>query len=115
MQERSPWLPLLRRLSEVSSDWLVWKNVDSALSGIGDVDSAAASSQWSSIEEEFLAWAEREKLGPAAVCRHIPGGVNLVAFPVGASSFLEMSVKERRIFRGSTLFVVQDLKDLAEM
>ncbi|MEA2485203.1 MAG: hypothetical protein QOD46_314 [Actinomycetota bacterium] len=111
----SPWLPLLRRLSTVSDEWLVWKNVDSALSGVGDVDSAAPSAQWPTIEGEFLEWAVREKFGPAAVCRHIPGGLNLVAFPQGAAAFLEMSVKERRIFRGSTLFVIEDLKGLSEM
>ncbi|MEA2508104.1 MAG: hypothetical protein QOG21_186 [Actinomycetota bacterium] len=111
----SPWLPLLRTLSTVSDEWLVWKNVDSALSGVGDVDSAAPSAQWNSIENEFLDWALRERLGPAAVCRHIPGGLNLVAFPQGAAAFLEMSVKERRIFRGSTLFVIEDLEGLSEM
>jgi hypothetical protein len=111
----SPWLPLLRTLSTVSDEWLVWKNVDSALSGVGDVDSAAPSAQWNSIENEFLDWALRERLGPAAVCRHIPGGLNLVAFPQGAKAFLEMSVKERRIFRGSTLFVIEDLEGLSEM
>jgi hypothetical protein len=114
-ERSSPWLPLLRRLTTISDEWLVWKNVDSALSGIGDVDSAAPSSQWSSIESEFLEWAVREKLGPAAVCRHIPGGLNLVAFPPGAPAFLEMSVKERRILRGSTLFVIEDLRGLSEM
>jgi hypothetical protein len=111
----SPWLPLLQRLSTISDEWLVWKNVDSALSGIGDVDSAAPSAQWATIENEFLSWALRERLGPAAVCRHIPGGLNLVAIPSGAAAFLEMSVKERRIFRGSTLFVIEDLKGLSEM
>jgi hypothetical protein len=111
----SPWLPLLRRLSVISDEWLVWKNVDSALSGVGDVDSAAPASEWPAIQAEFLQWAAQEELGPAAVCTHIPGGLNLVAFPEGASEFLEMSVKERRILRGSTLFVIQDLKTLSEM
>ncbi|MEA2507368.1 MAG: hypothetical protein QOH48_1986 [Actinomycetota bacterium] len=111
----SPWLPLLQRLSLVSDEWLVWKNVDSALSGVGDVDSAAPAAQWGTIETEFLEWAARERLGPAVVCRHIPGGLNLIAVPEGASAFLEMSVKERRIFRGSTLFVVQDLEGLSQM
>jgi hypothetical protein len=114
-ESSSPWLPLLRTLSRVSDEWLVWKNVDSALSGVGDVDSAAPSAQWSTIESEFLEWALRERLGPAAVCRHIPGGLNLVAFPQYAAAFLEMSVKERRIFRGSTLFVIEDLEGLSEM
>jgi hypothetical protein len=35
------WLPLLRRLTEVSESWAVWKNVDRALVGQGDVDSIA--------------------------------------------------------------------------
>jgi hypothetical protein len=109
------WLPLLRRLTEVSPTWVVWKNVESALFGTGDIDCAAAQSEWPRIEEEFRLWAVERELGPVVVCRHIPGGLNLVAIPEAMQTFLEMGVKSTRIFRGSVLFTLDDLASLIEM
>jgi hypothetical protein len=106
------WLPLLRRLTEVSPYWVVWKNADAALSGSGDIDAAAPEGDWPIIEREFREWAARYELGPVIVCQHIPGGLNLVAVPPGMSTFLEVGVKARRIWRGATLFVLDDLKPL---
>lgn len=109
------WLPLLRRLTQVSSSWLVWKNVDSALLGIGDIDAAAADGDRDVIQSEFRAWATEYHVGPVVVCRHIPGGLNLIAIPPAQPTFLEVSVKARKAFRGGTLFVLEDLTPLAEM
>jgi hypothetical protein len=108
----SIWLPLLRRLTEASRSWVVWKNVDSALSGIGDIDAAAPETDWPIIEREFRSWATELALGPVIVCHHIPGGLNLVAVPPTMSTLLELGVKARRIWRGATLFVLDDLKPL---
>jgi hypothetical protein len=111
VQDRSSlWLPLLRRLAEACPDWVVWKNVESALSGIGDIDAAAPKKDWEVIEGEFRRWAAERDLGPALVCHHIPGGLNLICIPKDLPTFLEVGVKDRRIFRGSTLFVADDLK-----
>jgi hypothetical protein len=106
------WLPLLRRLTEVSPHWVVWKNADAALSGTGDIDAAAPEHDWPIIEREFREWAAMYELGPVVVCHHIPGGLNLVAVPPGMATFLEVGVKARRIWRGATLFVLDDLKPL---
>jgi hypothetical protein len=108
----SLWLPLLRRLTEASSWWVVWKNVDSALSGTGDIDAAAPEADWPIIEHEFRHWATELELGPVIVCHHIPGGLNLVAVPSTMPTLLELGVKARRIWRGTTLFVLDDLKPL---
>jgi len=114
-QRRELWLDLLRRLTETSSTWLVWKNVESALEGEGDIDSAAAPSDWDALEEQFLLWARDLELLPVAMCRHIPGGRNLIAAPVGSATFLELSIKHDKAFRGSTLFVLDDLLAMSEM
>jgi hypothetical protein len=106
------WLPLLRRFTELSPNWVVWKNVDSALSGVGDIDAAAPEDDWPAIERAFREWAVEHELGPVIVCRHIPGGLNLVAMPPTSSTLLEVGVKARRIWRGGTLFVLDDLKPL---
>lgn len=106
------WLPLLRRLTEASPEWVVWKNVDSAFGGIGDIDAAAPERDWPVMEREFRRWAGEYELGPVIVCRHIPGGLNLVAVPPAMSTLLELGVKARRIWRGATLFVLDDLKPL---
>ena len=114
-QRRELWLDLLRRLTETSSTWLVWKNVESALEGEGDIDSAAAPADWDSLEEQFLRWARDLELLPVVMCRHIPGGRNLIAAPIGTATFLELSIKHDKAFRGSTLFVLDDLLAMSEM
>jgi hypothetical protein len=103
------WLPLLRRLTTNSPQWLVWKNAESAFEGIGDIDAAAPRSDWPLIETEFRRWAHEQGVGPVVVCRHIPGGLNLIAVPAGWATFLEMGVKAQRMWRGATLFVLEDL------
>jgi hypothetical protein len=103
------WLPLLRRLTASSDTWLVWKNVESAFEGIGDVDAAAARADWPVIEREFRQWAAEQGVGPVVVCRHIPGGLNLIAVPRGSATFLEMGVKAQRMWRGATIFELDDL------
>ena len=108
----SLWLPLLRRLTDASPSWVVWKNVDAALTGTGDIDAAAPESDWPIIEQEFRRWAAEHALGPVVVCHHIPGGLNLVAVPPTMTTLLEVGVKARRIWRGATLFVLDDLKPL---
>lgn len=107
------WLPLLRRLTDVAPSWLLWKNAESAFAGIGDIDAAAPVEDWPVIEREFTAWAVAAGVGPVVVCRHIPGGLNLIAIPPGSATFLEMGVKARRIWRGSTLFVLEDILPMA--
>jgi len=113
-QRRDLWLALLRRLTRTSSSFLVWKNVESALDGQGDIDAAAAPADWDALEQQFLEWAREFELLPAALCHHIPGGRNLIAAPVGTPTFFELSIKHDKAFRGSTLFVLDDLLVLSE-
>jgi hypothetical protein len=113
-QRRELWLALLRRLTNVSSTFLVWKNVDSALDGQGDIDAAAAPADWDALEQQFLEWARELDLLPAALCHHIPGGRNLIAAPMGTPTFFELSIKHDKAFRGSTLFVLDDLLAMSE-
>ena len=103
------WLPLLRRLTEVSPTYVVWKQIDSALEGEGDIDSAADPSDWDTLEHEFRVWAETNSLEPVAICNHIPGGRNLIAAPERMTSFLELSIKHNKVFRGSMLFTLDEL------
>jgi hypothetical protein len=114
-QRRDLWLALLRRLTEVSSTFMVWKNVDSALDGQGDIDAVAAPADWDAIEEQFLEWARELELLPVALCHHIPGGRNLIAAPVGTRTFFELSIKNDKAFRGSTLFVLDDIVRMGEL
>lgn len=109
------WLPLLRSLTVASPRWLVWKNAESAFTGTGDIDAAAAVAEWPAVEREFRRWAGDQNVGPVVTCRHIPGGLNLIAVAPGHDTFLEMGVKARRLWRGSTLFVLRDLLPMATM
>jgi hypothetical protein len=103
------WLPLLRRLTTRFPRWAVWKNVDSALTAVGDVDSLAPREDWPAIEDEFRAWAAANGLTHGVVCRHIPQGPHLLAFGPGTRHFLQLDLKERATFRGSTLVDVPRL------
>jgi len=112
---RSPWLPLLQRLTRVSDDWAVWKNADLALDGDGDIDSVAPEGARALIEQEFRRWAAERDLGPVAVCTHLGGGFEMIAVPERATEFLELGVKSKRFFRGSTVYRATDFRPLMEL
>jgi hypothetical protein len=105
----SLWLPLLRDLTEAAPGWGVWKNVESALTGIGDLDTSAPPADWPAIERTFVDWAEHNGLGGVAVCRCVPRTVNIIAVPARMPNFLQLEVKGHVTFRGSTLFDAEDL------
>ena len=105
------WLPLLRALTERVPEWTVWKNVDSALYRDGDVDAAAPRDSWPAVEDVFRSWAGSQGLGPVVLCTHIPGGFNLIALDE-PHPFFELGVKDRRIYRGTTLFRANELAHL---
>lgn len=109
------WLPLLRELTETYPGWAVWKNVDSALAGTGDVDSLAPPSDWPAIERTFVDWVERSELGPALICRHIPQGPHFITFEEGSPYIVQLDVKDRGTFRGSTLVDAWSLLPLTEI
>jgi hypothetical protein len=106
------WLPLLRTLTDDIPQWCVWKNAESAFTGTGDIDAAAPDTAWPTLERRFVEWARAQDVGPVIVCRHIPGGLNLVAVPDDSTTLLEMGTKARRVFRGGTMFVLEDLVPL---
>lgn len=109
------WLPLLRRLTERFPSWSVWKNVDSALHAHGDVDSLADPAAFPAIETEFRAWAASLGLSHVVVCRHIRQGPHLVAFRPGMRHLVQLDVKSRATFRGSTLVSWRGLLPLSEL
>jgi hypothetical protein len=109
------WLPLLRRLTELCPNWVVWKNAESAFNGVGDIDAAADITEWPVIEREFRDWARQHGLGPVIVCHHIPGGLDLCAVPPHFDTLLEIGVKARKVWRGSTLFELDGLRPLFEI
>lgn len=109
------WLPFLQRLTDRFPRWAVWKNVRSALTGHGDVDSFAPRADWAAIEGEFRAWAAAEGLAPVIVCRHIPQGPHFIALEAHSPYLVQLDVKERATLRGGTLLDVDDLLALAEI
>lgn len=109
------WLPLLRELTDTYPGWAVWKNVSSAFAGTGDVDSFAPPSDWDAIEHTFSRWAARQGLGPMIVCRHIPQGPHFIALQEGSPYLVQLDVKVRGTFRGSTLIDAWQLSDFSEI
>lgn len=111
----SAWLPLLRRLTERFPNWLIWKNIDSALAGFGDVDTTAPREDWAAIMSEVCRWAAENDLGPVVACCHPPKTMFLIAIDKTRSTFWELDVLGRKYFRGGTLFRARDLLSLTEI
>ncbi|HUP18961.1 MAG TPA: hypothetical protein VM778_03300 [Gemmatimonadota bacterium] len=109
------WIPLLQRVTREFPRWAVWKNVESALSGHGDVDSFAPPEDWPAIARTWRAWARESGLGPAIVCRHVPQGPHFVALEPGSPWLVQFDVKMLATFRGFGLMDVPELLELAEM
>jgi hypothetical protein len=109
------WLSLLRRLTREYPGWATWKNVDSAMRGKGDVDSLAPPGDWPAIRRTFEGWARERGYGPVVVCRHVPQGPHLITFEPGSDYLVQLDVKVRATFRGSTLVDAWNLLPLTEM
>src|SRR3954470_21037812 len=90
LERKEIWLSLLRRLTELSPSWAVWKKVDSALTRGGDIDSIAPLESWPHIEREFVLWAKRSGLGPVIVCPHVPYLLHLIALDPTERKFFEL-------------------------
>ena len=109
------WLSLLRRLTDQYPGWATWKNVDTALAGKGDVDSLAPPDTWPAIRETFLEWSSERGFGPAIICRHVPQGPHFITIEPGSPYIVQLDVKERATFRGSTLIDAWTLQPLTEI
>lgn len=109
------WLSLLRRLTDEFPAWATWKNIDSALAGKGDVDSLAPPDDWPGIRRTFEAWSAERGYGPIIVCRHVPQGPHFITLQPGAPHIVQLDVKDRATFRGSTLIDAPMLARLSEM
>jgi hypothetical protein len=109
------WAPLLHELTTSYPGWAVWKNVGSAFAGTGDIDSFAPPAEWPGIQQTFVDWARRSGLGPVVICRHIPQGPHFITFEEGSPYIVQLDVKERGTFRGSTLIDAWSLLPRTEM
>ena len=106
------WLDLLRRVTREVPTWSTWKNVDSAFAGTGDVDSLAPPSAWPAIRQVFVDWATEREYGPVVVCPHVRLGPHFITLQPGAPYIVQLDVKERATFRGSTLIDADELMGL---
>jgi len=109
-----PWVPLLRRLTETSPGWAVWKNADRAITVSGDIDSISPPAERSLLVQEFARWAAPQGMQPIFVCHHLPGSVLAVALR-DRTELVELQLCERAIFRGAPLFTAADLAELMVM
>jgi hypothetical protein len=105
---------LLRRLTELSPVWGVWKNADRAIAGYGDIDSISPPSDRDELLHEFSQWALSDGMGPEFVCHHLPGSVLGVAVRE-RRELVELQLCEQAMFRGSTLFTARELSPLMVM
>jgi hypothetical protein len=108
-----PWVPLLRRLTELSPLWGSWKNADAAIAGHGDIDSVSSRQDRDMLVNEFRRWAAEHGMGPMFTCPHLPG--SFLAVAVRGRELVELQLMERAMFRGATLFGARDLAPMMLM
>jgi hypothetical protein len=109
-----PWIPLLQHLTNLSQGWGVLKNLDSALSGRGDIDSVSPSQDREVLLRGFRDWAKDNKYAPVFTCMHVPDVVVTVAVR-DRRELVELDLCERQIYRGSELFHAPQLEPLMIM
>ena len=105
-------LSLLRGLSTELGHPIVFKRPAEALAGSGDIDAYARPEASADIEWSFRAWATREGLRVATVCRHDWRGPTFVAIDPADPAPFVLDVKVGRLSRGSLLFSIDDLDGL---
>jgi hypothetical protein len=108
-------LPLARLLSSAAPSWGIWKNVQSALSGSGDIDSVVLEDDEALVERAFVEWAVAQGIGPVFRCDH--GGDLmrvLVAVDRGRRALIELDLTRRKTYRGATLFTADQMISLLE-
>jgi hypothetical protein len=109
-------LDLLRRMSAATPRWALVKNEESALSGRGDVDSAAPAADWPAVTAAVTAWADAAQLGPVLECDHIPGTLVIAVVEPGEPATLtQIDVLDHRLVRGRIVLRADDLLRSAEL
>ncbi|MGH2751224.1 MAG: hypothetical protein ACRDK3_10190 [Actinomycetota bacterium] len=109
------WTPLLQSLCGASADQGVWKNVEAGLSGRGDVDFMAPRCEWEGVRILVQSWAAQVGLGPVIVCPHVPDAAFFLVVDRSTKDFLQLDVKDRVTFRGSTVFRPHEVARLMAM
>lgn len=109
------WLTLLQEVTRRFPRWVVYKNVESALTGHGDVDSLAPARDWPGIGRVWRDWVADHEMGPAILCRHVPQGPHFVTLSPESDYLVQFDVKLLVTYRGATLMSVDDVADLIEM
>ena len=84
---------LMTQLTRSDPTWAVWKSVERAVTGVGDIDAVASRSAWPALTDAVAEWAQTERLGPTIVCRHLPG--TQVDVVCSGSALLQIDLHER--------------------
>ncbi|HWE81789.1 MAG TPA: hypothetical protein VG265_09070 [Gaiellaceae bacterium] len=84
---------LMTRLTLADPAWAVWKSVERAVTGAGDIDAVAPRSAWPTLTAAVAEWARAERLGPTIVCRHLPA--TQVDVVCAGSALVQIDLHER--------------------
>jgi hypothetical protein len=107
-----PWLPLLQELSGDFRTWAVWKNADSGLAGLGDIDSLSPRRYWPAIAQCHAEWAFAHDASIVIRCPHVPGVLLTATIFPGVDQMAQFDIWGDCFFRGSRIFTATDLVPL---
>jgi hypothetical protein len=106
---------LVTSLTAACPGWAIWKKVDAAVRGVGDVDSVAPTDEWPTVTDVFTRWARDARLGPVVVCRHVPGALFLVACDPASERLVELDVYSHLVLRGMAYLDTDELAPLTQI
>jgi hypothetical protein len=103
---------LLARLSASIPGWAVWKGVEGAFDGSGDVDAVGTGATWPAVTRMYEGWALDRGASAVIMCHHVPGVVHLLALFPERRWIAELDVCDEFYWRGSVLFTAAGLSSL---
>jgi hypothetical protein len=101
---------VLSQLSTSFPDFGVWKGMESALTGAGDVDAIGERASWPEISRIFEVWTIEHGASAVVSCDHVPGVVHLLGMFPGWIA--ELDVCDEFYWRGSLLVTADQLAPL---
>ena len=106
-------LDLGRRLTDECPDYVMWKNVDTAMAGAGDIDSILPEHHWPTAQDVFRAWALETGYTAVLECGHLPGSLLVVGASRSFSLLRELHLSRSVTFRGAEIIRAGDVSRLA--
>jgi hypothetical protein len=105
------WLDLLETLTAARLPLVLLKNIESTLTGTGDLDVLVPAAAMDRLVQLVRCWATERAAGVVA-CRHIPDGPHIIVAIKGYPHAFVLDAKCRRTLFGGSIITYEDCAEL---